>query len=461
MSRAFWSVGSVLAAIASLVAVPAAVAAPAFSGGSLPEAAVTGAGYTPTVGVTLAPRADGRVALAFDTTLRCGHAVTLVRTARVVAWDGATLSAAGVSRSPFGGRRARYSWALQAHADGQVATGSVQIAARRRGRLCRGRAPRTFVARLGTAPAGAPSLPAAGAVYYGGGPRLVAGRGPGSTVLRVSPDGRRVAARWFAAARCGRRGRERLTNLTPPTRIGADGAFARRERFAVRYADATIRYRVSFRGRFTGATAAGSLRLRATALTRRTGRVIARCDTRRRSWSAWSDGEPPPAAPGPAPTPPDPPPPPTSPDPTFRPTPVVGSWSFDMDGDPGEYISQGEAWHHGSAYGEPIKLDVFSAGNIIQFAIQTRDGDSWTGSYSTGDGSPLQVGTYTTNGGPGSASQGYGGHGRGCGRFTGTFTVTALAYDPNGALRTFNVNFEAHCEGLAEALRGGFAFQAA
>ena len=81
--------------------------------------------------------------------------------------------------------------------------------------------------------------------------------------------------------------------------------------------------------------------------------------------------------------------------------------------------------------------------------------------YATGDGSPLHVGTYATPGGSGSAWQGYGGHSRGCGRFTGSFTITALAYDPNGALRTFTVNFEAHCEGLPEALRGGFAFQAA
>lgn len=465
MPRGFASVSGLLAAIASLLAAPAAVAAPAYSGGSLPEAAVTGAGYTPTVGVTLAPRADGRVALAFDTTLRCGRAVTLVRTARVVPWDGATLSAAGVSRAPFAGRPVRYSWTVQARADGQVATGSIQIAARRRGRLCRGRAPRTFVARLGTAPAGAPSLPAAGAAYYGGGPRLVAGRRPGSTVLRVSPDGRRVAARWFAAARCGRGGRRRLTNLTPPTRIGADGAFARRERFVVRYSDATIRYRTAFRGRFSGATAAGTLRLRATVLTRAGGRVTARCDTRRRSWSAWSGGEPPPAAPAPGAPTPDPPPggspSPPSPDPTFRPAPVIGSWSFDMDGDPGEYMSQGEAWHHGSAFGEPIKIEVFSAGDIIQFAIQARDGEEWTGLYATGDGSPLQLGTYATVGGSGSAWQGYSGHGRGCGRFTGSFTITALAYDPNGALRNFTVNFEAHCEGLAEALRGGFAFQAA
>jgi hypothetical protein len=135
---------------------------------------------------------------------------------------------------------------------------------------------------------------------------------------------------------------------------------------------------------------------------------------------------------------------------------VVGSWSFDMTSDPGEYIGQGQTWHHGSAYGEPIDIDVFTAGDIIQFAIQTRDGDSWTGSYWS-NGSALHVGTYSTP----PASQGYGGHGRGCGTFTGSFTISELTYDPNGALRTFRVSAEAHCEGLDEALRTHFAFQAA
>ena len=62
-----------------------------------------------------------------------------------------------------------------------------------------------------------------------------------------------------------------MTNLPPPTRIGAAGAFDRRERYAVRYADVYVRYRVRFRGRFTGATAGGRLRLRATVRTRRGG----------------------------------------------------------------------------------------------------------------------------------------------------------------------------------------------
>ena len=457
MSLAVRASGGLLVTIAALTAAPDAIAAPTYAGGSLPEAAVTGRAYSPTVGVTLEPLAGGRVAFAFDTTLRCGRATTQVRVARTLRWDGAALTANGVARAPFAGRRVRFAWTAEARADGRRATGSVRIAARRNGTACRGRAPRAFIARLGAAPAGAPSRPGAGAAYYGGGPRLATGRRPGSAVLRVSPDGSRVAARWAVAARCDRGRPQRMTNLTPPTRIGAAGAFDRRERYAVRYADAYVRYRVRFRGRFTGATAGGRLRLRATVRTRRGGRVIARCDTRRRAWTAWADGDPPGTPPPPA-TPPPPGGTTPPPDPTFRRPATPGPWSFDMTSDPGEYLGQGLTWRHGSAYGEPIRVDVFAAGDIIQFTIQTRDADSWSGSFATLDGTPLRVGTYAS---PGQGSQSFAGYGRGCGTFTGAFTVEALAYDPDGGLRTVRVTFEAHCEGLPEALRGTFAFQAA
>jgi hypothetical protein len=167
---------------------------PFYAGGSLPEAAVSGSGYTPTVGVTLVLRPDGRVALAFDTTLRCGRAVAQVRVARAVAWDGATLRAQGKGRAPFAGRAVRFTWAVQASADGQAATGMLQLGARRHGRRCRGRAPRGFLAPLVPAAPGAPARPAAASAYSGGGPRLAAGRRPGSVVLRVSPDGSRRGA---------------------------------------------------------------------------------------------------------------------------------------------------------------------------------------------------------------------------------------------------------------------------
>src|SRR3954454_5024103 len=125
MSRVAWAA----AAIAMLAdAAPPAPGAPAHMGGSLPEAAVTGADYTPTVGVTLEPRAGGKVRLAFDTTLRCGRSVAQIRVARVAAWDGANLAASGEKR--------RFAWTAQAHTDGQPATGSIRISASRPGRPC-------------------------------------------------------------------------------------------------------------------------------------------------------------------------------------------------------------------------------------------------------------------------------------------------------------------------------------
>jgi hypothetical protein len=62
---------------------------------------------------------------------------------------------------------------------------------------------------------------------------------------------------------------------------------------------------------------------------------------------------------------------------------------------------------------------------------------------------------------PGAASQSYAGDFRGCGRFSGSFTISALAYGANGALRMLRLSFEAHCEALPEAIRGSFAFDAA
>ena len=183
-------------------------------------------------------------------------------------------------------------------------------------------------------------------------------------------------------------------------------------------------------------------------------------------WSAGAGGEPPAQPVAPVAPPPDSgggAPVTPSPDPTFRPDPVVGSWSFGFTSDPGEYLGQGKTWQHGSAFGETVNMDVFAAGDIIQFAATTRDGDAnWTGTWSSGDGAPLRVGTYATpaDGSPGAAWQGYAGDYRGCGRFSGSFTISALAYDASGALRTLRLSFEAHCEALPEAIRGSFAFDA-
>ena len=46
------------------------------------------------------------------------------------------------------------------------------------------------------------------------------------------------------------------------------------------------------------------------------------------------------------------------------------------------------------------------------------------------------------------------GEGRGCGTLTGTATIHTVRYDATGALAAIDMDFEQHCEGSADALRG-------
>ena len=79
------------AALAAIWAAPAAAQAPGYGGGRLPSAAVPKAGYVPTLGIALQPRGD-RMALRFDTSLRCGR----------ISYDvvGRTLGAFGTPATP-------------------------------------------------------------------------------------------------------------------------------------------------------------------------------------------------------------------------------------------------------------------------------------------------------------------------------------------------------------------------
>jgi hypothetical protein len=53
------------------------------------------------------------------------------------------------------------------------------------------------------------------------------------------------------------------------------------------------------------------------------------------------------------------------------------------------------------------------------------------------------------------------GESRGCNTGVGSFTVDALAFDPNGALRTARVRFTFRCDPGDPAIRGAWEFQAA
>ena len=106
-------------------------------------------------------------------------------------------------------------------------------------------------------------------------------------MLRVNRNAKKVAARWTASAGCSKRARRQdLVNYTPPTRIRPDGTFSRSERFSVSYADAFIRYRVKFSGRFSGEGTSGTLRMRAREYSADGKRFRRRCDSGVRTWSA-------------------------------------------------------------------------------------------------------------------------------------------------------------------------------
>ena len=284
-------------------------------------------------------------------------------------------------------------------------------------------------------------------------------------ILKATSSGRRIAARWTALAACRRGPRADLVNFTPSMRIASDGRFRRAERFGVRYSDALVRYRVSFAGRVSGEGAAGKLRMRARIFNRSGSRLVTRCDTRMRSWTAALLRPIAPPPPGYT-APPSPGTPTPTPTPTPEPgNPVPGEWSLTMTSDQGDYIGQGRTWNHAPP---ADSVRVSATRQLISLHVDTADqtdGGWWDTDFAAPPGQDLAVGTYQNakrypfnDGAPGFA---HGGMGRGCNELTATFTIHELTYDANRVLRTFRADFEQHCEGATPALRGTWVFKAA
>ena len=457
-----------VAMLAAMWATPAAAQSPSYGGGRLPSAAVPKRGYIPTLGIVLQPR-GGQIAMRFDTSLRCGGTSYDTVGRAVVPFDGRSFSAGAARRFRIGGGRVVFAWTLAGQADGTIASGTLRLTGTRtvngRRTACNRKPTRRFSARLaGPAPAGSPSPPARASFGGLSAIRVADGlRGP--VVLKVTGSGRRIAARWTALASCRRGPRADLVNFTPSMRIRPDGTFGRSERFRVAYTDAVVRYRVSFAGRISGEGAAGRLRMRARIFDRSGRRLVTRCDSRTRSWTAALLR---PIAPAPGGTAPTPPPGSTSPTPTPTPeprSPVPGEWSLNMTSDPGDYIGQGRTWSHAP----PADSVRVSAGRqLISLHVDTADqtnGGWWDTEFAAPPGQNLAVGTYENarrypfnDDAPGFA---HGGMGRGCNTLTARFTIHELAYDPDGTLRTFRADFEQHCEGGVPALRGTWVFNAA
>jgi len=443
-----------------LAVVPAGTASaqsPTYGGGRLQTAALPKT-YTPTVGVSLQPRGS-QIALRFDTTLRCGRDVFDATGRKLVAFDGGAFSAAGASVGRVAGGRLAFEWTLTGTISGNEANGTLRISGVRRGsgrrRACSAKPTRPFTARLAAAPGGAPAQPLPRGLYVGTSSYEIVDRLQAPVVIRASKDARKVSARWTIAAKCRRGPRQLLVNLTPPTRVRADGSLARSERFAVRYTDALVRYRTRFAGRFRADGATGTLRLRARVFTRGGKRLRTRCDSGTRTWNAaFADDTPTPI------TGPSIPPPPNSPAEPRQ--PAIGAWSLRMTSDAGDYIGQGQSWTHGPS---TDTLRVWGSPTLVRLYLTNAEG-WWDANVAAPPGAQLAAGATYENAhrfpfNDGSPGFDLGGYGRGCNESTSRFTVDRISFDPDGTLRTFQVTFEQHCEHAQPALRGTWTFNAA
>ena len=265
----------------------AAQSPPTLGGGRLPSTKPA-KHYRPTVNISMQPRGD-KIAMLFDTSVRCGRDGFDILGAGQVAWDGTHFSFAGTNRQSVAGGRLTSRWTVTGQLSGDTARGTLHIAGvrRRSGRLhkCARKPNRPFTVRAAGPRSGAPAKPAPNAFYAGTTNYELYDRMQAPLMLRVSKDARKVAAQWTIAERCGSGRRDEFVNFTPPMKVRPDGSFSRKEHFSVQYSDALIRYRPTFTGRFTADGASGTLRLRTRIYNRRGTKLITRCDSDVRVWN--------------------------------------------------------------------------------------------------------------------------------------------------------------------------------
>src|SRR4051794_12652276 len=256
-----------VAALAGTAGDALAQAPGTYAGGLLPTAGVPPPGYRPSLLIALQPRAGGRIAVRFDTTIRCGALTLDLDGRRVAPFDGTTIRTSEALVQRFDpGQRLVYRWQLTGTVAGPQASGTLHLTGEYRGpgrrvRRCTRAPDRAWQARLADAPTGGPGAPLAGSTLVGATGQRLADRLPRSGVGRVTADGRRVSALWNAVAPCGRGPRELFANFTPPRPVQGS-AVSSDERFTIRFTNEVLRYHATFTAAFTTDGATGTLRLR-------------------------------------------------------------------------------------------------------------------------------------------------------------------------------------------------------
>jgi hypothetical protein len=147
-----------------------------------------------------------------------------------------------------------------------------------------------------------------------------------------------------------------------------------------------------------------------------------------------------------------------------RPAPFARS-SLTVRSDPGEYIGHGERYRYKNATGMYLQAgtDDFEAPVYLSFVLPATGIGPWRLDFSSNQlSAPLAIGRYddverAAFASPGHAGMDVSSVGRGCNTIAGTFTIGDYLVETSRGLpkvRWVAVDFEQHCEGRPEALRG-------
>lgn len=258
------------AAAALLLIIPATAIAADYGGGTAPDSVRRANDQLTLIAFRMADDGSGRA------TVKVAAGCGLAQAARDIglAADGTfTVDTVESERHP-GGVRQRSEITLTGQIVGPVASGTVRarVTFRRRGRVVErcDSGVREWNARA----AGAVAAPAG--AFYGLTAQTEA------LVLSVAGSRVRVAA-FDYRMRCRDAGIE-SENITPGGRIAADGTFSLRERFTREWREGRERFRVRVDGQLSPAGVTGTLSV--TSTLRANGRVVDRCTTGRRAFTA-------------------------------------------------------------------------------------------------------------------------------------------------------------------------------
>ncbi|MBK3640945.1 hypothetical protein [Streptomyces sp. MBT33] len=137
----------------------------------------------------------------------------------------------------------------------------------------------------------------------------------------------------------------------------------------------------------------------------------------------------------------------------------VTEGSFSFSGDDGDYISGGRSYTYATAAQDHMNVTGNTDDGVVTVSVDGANGDWWTLNLAAPSGKALTPGTYTgatrypfneaTE--PGLSLSG---NGRGCNQLTGTFTISAVEFGPQGYVKKLDASFEQHCEGSTPAARG-------